>query len=177
MKRKKSYPSKNPYSYLTEERKADMRRYLHNNEVISVFCDCSVNMEKTQAGLAFCMVGDSQFTLRSKTCPLGNNVQGEIKALSFALETIPKLLDRYRNLLRRPKKVRIYTDYNQLELLLNGAGDKEMRNIVDDLLNQRDIFINSTFFNLDLLYLEEERKSNLYYKAAHNAARKAIKLH
>ncbi|MCU6795150.1 hypothetical protein OB236_23875 [Paenibacillus sp. WQ 127069] len=154
-----------------------MKRYLHNNEIISVFCDCSVLPDNPRVGLAFTMVGDHQFTLRSraKTIPyLNTNVYAEIKALSFALETIPKLLDSYRTRLRRPKKVHIYSDLNVIETLINGGGNQEIREAIQELKILRDQFVASMPFELEIGYMDEERIKNIYYKAAHNAARKVV---
>jgi ribonuclease HI len=154
-----------------------MKRYLHNNEIISVFCDCSVLPDNPRIGIAYSMVGDSQFTLRSRASTinyLNTNVYAEIKALSFALETIPKLLDKYRTLLRRPKKVHIYSDLNIIETLINGGGKAEIREAVEELKILRDKFIVSMSFDLEIGYMDEERNKNVYYKAAHNAARKVV---
>ena len=155
----------------------EMQEILFSQD-LSVYCDFSGNIKANHIGVAACFVGNGNTFVESKKIYMQNprqSILGEIQAVSFAINTLPAILERYRFFLNKPRKVYIYSDYADIGNIHAIKFKKiEYKQAVSKLisnLNQLGELFN--WCNVSLNFLGEEKKQNIYHKAAHRASRKA----
>ncbi|MCK8487005.1 hypothetical protein M0651_07475 [Paenibacillus sp. MBLB2552] len=173
--------SKHPLSKIPFERLAEMQSILHDRQTISVYCDCSTIPDQEVAGVGVCFVGDGETKVESKKLYMGYvNVPmyAELKAVSFAVSTLPKILGFYSRRLVRPERIIIYSDCDHIERLLYTDSMPRrafMREAVSDL-RQLLAEISKELKGYDLMvsYIGTEKKHNVYFSAAHNSARRVL---
>lgn len=171
-------PKKYPYQRISEERMKAMNEILFNKDIVSVYCDFSANIKSNHIGVAACFVGNGNTFVESKRIYMQNpseTILGEIKAVSFAIKTLPAILEKYRVFLNKPRKAFIYSDYAHIEnIQTNNFKKPEYNQVVSELiayLNHLHKLFN--WCDITIKYLGEEKKQNIYHKAAHRASRRA----
>lgn len=159
-----------------------MNEILHNPDIITVYSDYSTIFDSNIIGLAGCFVGNGNTYVESRKQYLefeNETVYGEMQAVSFCLGMLPDMLSDYRRLLQRPSKVILYSD---MKVIGNVQDDtitfkKQHYNVAANEIRKLLAEFRSAFplMDINIEFLGKERKrSNIYFKAAHNAARKVI---
>lgn len=171
-------PKKYPYQRISEERMKTMQDILFNQKILTVYCDFSGNNKTNYLGIAACFVGNGN-TFVESTRIYGRNPKetalGEILAVFFAVKTLPVILERYRVFLNKPTKIYIYSDYVQIENIQSIDFKKqEYIKVTSELIaNLNQLRERFNWCDISIKYLGEEKKQNIYHKAAHRASRKA----
>lgn len=171
-----------PFLKLPMERLAEMNDLLHDSSTISIYSDYSSIFDSNIVGLAGCFVGDSNTYVESRKQYLdfkNDTIYGEMLAVSFCLGILPTILNDYHRLLQRPQRVVIYSD---MKVIVNVRDEtitfkKQHHNDVASEVRMLLTKFRNAFplMNITVEFLGRERKtSNIYYKAAHNAARRII---
>lgn len=177
---RKNREQKHPLSRIPPEKKKELNYLLHDKEVVSVFTDCSSIPETTTVGLGASFIGYSDIIVRSKKLPtdmLTPTMYGELKAITFAIETLPKILERYQRMLIKPRKVIIYSDCEHIkkshEILL--SSNVAMKEAMEEMVIAKNTFnqLNSSY-HLEVNYLSADKKHHLYHRMAHSAAKKIL---
>jgi len=170
-------PSKYPLSRISDDRIEELNQILHNSEEITIYCDCSVIHGHPIVGLSACFVGCGSTILESRkiySVYINKTIYLEFRAVRFALENLPRILEEYKKMSFSPSRVLIYSDTQVIEdFVYNGAGKKAyMREVIAEIRSLLDSLPEN--LNVQIRYLGEHKKQNIFYKASHNSARKVI---
>jgi|GEM_PF-6570395 hypothetical protein len=161
-----------------------MNEILHAPQTISVYSDYSAILGSNIAGLAGCFVGKGQSFVKARKQYFDNEsnnqaIYGEMLAVTYCLGILPEILSEYRMFLERPRSVILYSDLNLITNIQNDSITfrkhhfnvvaNEIRNLLTELRK------GYPLMDITVEYLDKERKrSNIFYKASHKAARRVI---
>lgn len=173
---------KHPLSRIPPEKKKELNYMLHDKEVISVFTDCSSmpNQDKYILGLGVSFIGYSDIKVRSRKIASEQQtatIYGELKAVTFAIQCLPQVLERYRTLMIKPRKVIIYTDCDHIQKihdLLHSSNDIMKEAMEEVIITKNNFNQTNSSYMLELKYLGDHKKHHLYHRMAHSAARKIL---
>ena len=167
----------------TKEAKIRFEDWLWDKEVLRVFVDASELRYQGIFGLGVIFVGQGNTLVKSKKhynkAMKKVNIYGEILAVEFALIEVNKVLD---NCFEKPSKIIIYSDWNQVDRLKETSILTKRIHIINDVaerINEKTLLFVNLHPNveLEILYMKiEEKKYNPFYKGAHNASKKVIRI-
>ncbi|GAA3411850.1 hypothetical protein ACFFNY_30200 [Paenibacillus hodogayensis] len=173
--------SKDPLSKIPTDRLKEMQRLLHDRGTITVYSDCSAIQDQNIISVAACFVGDGETRVESRKLYVGyvnRSVYAELKALTFAISMLPKILERYSRRLIKPEQIIVYTDYCHIDQILYTeklSDNNFMREAVSEVLQSLEEFkLENKGYDLTIRYIGDEKKHNMYYSAAHNSARRLL---
>lgn len=172
--------SQHPLSKIPLEQVEVTNEILFDRETITVYCDSSCFAEQTLIGVAACYVGDLNTQVESRKFYVEYSdmpVLAELKAISFAIEMLPKVFEGYYKF-SESKYIVMYSDCDHIEGLINQS-IRSRKPFVKDIvteLNQNLVGFNQRYndIQLSVRYLGKEKKHNMFHRAAHNAARKVL---
>jgi len=156
---------------------AELNEILHHQNEVTVYCDCSVCLGHPLVGLSACFVGCGSTHVESQkvyTKYIGKTMYAEFLAVKFAIEMLPKMLEKYGKYSYNPTKITVFSDSQVIgDFIYAGAGRKdymkevvtEIRGLLESLPDDLDVKVE---------YIGEHKKQSIFHKASHNAARKAI---
>ncbi|MFF2156053.1 hypothetical protein ACFVVQ_12125 [Paenibacillus chitinolyticus] len=169
---------KHPLSKIPAEEMESLTRILLDDQTISVFCDYSGVQNQTLGGMGVCIVGDNETSVHSKLLysdHINANVYGEIKAAIYGIEVASIALEKYGRRLTRPSNVIFFTDCLHLKVPMKFKKEYIIEAKEEFSAALEMIARDYPMYKFDLQLIGEGKKHNMYYKAAHNAARKVIK--
>lgn len=153
-----------------------------DNETLRVFVDASELNEQGIFGLAGCFVGQGEvFTRMKKHYNLkfkGQNPYAECMAILFVIQILPSVIKKKYT---KPKKIFIFSDlvqFDWFDKVETPFHDVEMNQIIiqirDNLKAIGNLFPDIQF---NVRYMSNTlKRHNPFYRAAHNAARRAIQI-
>lgn len=163
-----------------EAAKIRAKRMVDDNDVIKVFVDASeLNFQGT-FGLGVCIVGQGDVKVRSKKhynmAMKTHIVYGELQSIAFALMELEKLVADKKI---TPYKIEIFSDcviVDSLKMENKLTSIESINTIAMEVVSLWDAFEQEyAEINIQIETMKIELKRyNPFYKAAHNAARKAL---
>ncbi len=155
--------------------------WLWDDDTLRVFVDCSELKEQGVFGIGVIFVGQGMTLVKSKKhynqSMKRMNVYAELVAVEFALIQLDKILNKDFHL---PSRIIVFSDWNMVDKL-NQTNTVSKRhppiNAVAGKINKRKLQFTTTHskVELNISYMSEKQKRhNPFYRAAHNASRKAI---
>ncbi|TGA96348.1 hypothetical protein E4665_15910 [Sporolactobacillus shoreae] len=169
----------NEFAIPTQEaiqRSGDMQ---FDNETLRIFVDASELYGHGIFGLAGCFVGQGQvFTESKKIYNLKykrQNAYAEYMVILYVIQRLPGII---RKKYVKPDRIFIFSDFIQFEKLIQTDQpfhDEEMNQVVAQIKISKQKF-ESLYPNIKLdirIMSHSLKRNNPFYKAAHNAARKA----
>lgn len=163
------------WARIPEQRREELLLIQQRIDEMAIFCDCSILNNTRCAGIAACFVGKGMAYLLSQKLErknVGKSIFSELLAVRFALEALPNILDKYK--LWKPSRVVIYSDVEAIgSFIYRGIGKKlYMRRVIDEIKQLMESFCD--LFDVEIRYIGEQRKYNIFYNATHSASRRVI---
>lgn len=160
--------------------KARAKEMVEDEEVLKVFVDASELDFQGIFGLGVCFVGQGSVKVISKKhynqMMKTHNVYAELKSISFAIEELDKII---ANTLITPSSVKIFSDCVIVDKLRDNR--KLTRNSSFNEIGNKIVALCRIFegkyetIDINLITMNSDiKRYNPFYKAAHNAARKAL---
>ncbi|NRG46225.1 hypothetical protein HRF87_15870 [Bacillus sp. CRN 9] len=158
--------------------------WLWDQEILRVFVDASELKRQGIFGLGAIYVGQGCTFVKSKKQYNSSmqtvSIYGEIMAVDFALKHLDCILND--KLIAIPSKVIINSDWNGIDLVHEENMLLEKFPIINDVakrINKKMELFSLSNPDIDLIVSSlnsDEKRYNPFYRAAHNASRKAIGL-
>lgn len=158
--------------------------WLWDQETLRVFVDASELKRQGIFGLGAIYVGQGCTFVKSKKQYNSSmqtvSIYGEIMAVDFALKNLDFILNE--KLIAVPSKVIINSDWNGIDLVYDEDILLEKFPLINDVakrINKKMELFSLSNPDIDLIVSSlnsDEKRYNPFYKAAHNASRKAIGL-
>ncbi|MCM3362980.1 MULTISPECIES: hypothetical protein [Niallia] len=166
----------------TKEAKERFDSWLWDSETLRVFVDGSeLQGSGGIFGLGVVFVGQGLTIVKSKKhynqAMRKRSVYAEVVAVEFALMLVEKVVGKEFD---QPSKVLIYSDWNGIDRLKETdilIKRNPTINTVAEKINEKKLLFLKSYptIELDISYMGAElKKFNPFYRASHNAARKAI---
>jgi hypothetical protein len=167
------------YKIPTNERKKEIEQIYFDTQILRIYVDASELRYQGIFGLGVTFVGAGEIKVKSKKI---YNVKsrrqiwfGETMAICYALELIPLVFTAFEENIN---EINIFSDLKMLQTLDESNNKTSLfikEQMESPLMNLYRILDND--LTVRVQYLENaDKRFNPYYKAAHNAARKAIGL-
>lgn len=168
---------KYPLSRIPDERLEELNQILYNQNEVTVYCDSSVCLGHPLVGLSACYVGCGMTIIEAKkvyTKFINKTMYAELEAVKHAIETLPKILLEYSRYSCNPIRIKILSDIHIIEdFIYRGVGQKDyMRVLIAEINDLLESYSNS--LDVSVRYIGDQKNQNIFHKASHNSARKAI---
>ncbi|MBP1965182.1 hypothetical protein [Paenibacillus aceris] len=105
---------------------------------------------------------------------INKTMYAEFLAVKYAIETLPKILLEYNRYSCCPVSITILSDSQVIEdFIYRGAGKKAyMRELIAEINALLELL--SDDLKVTVKYIGDQKNQNIFHKASHNSARRAI---